>query len=156
MAAATTSDRYLVFTLGDEDFAIPLLKVREVIALPKVTPIPQSPSHVLGLMNIRGHVITLIDLRLKMGVKVKSKEDTSVIICDINGIQVGVVVDTINSVAAPKEEEVTTPPHMDNAKAAQYVFAVYRKDKSLILFLDLDKILNIEEIKSSQSKKQAA
>lgn len=153
------NDRFLVFSLGAEDYAIPLLRVKEVIGIPKVTPIPQSPSHILGLINLRGSIISLMDLSQKLNIKSKGKEESSVIICDLNGIYIGVVVDSINSVVTPKVDEISNTPPMENAKASQYVSAVYRRDKNLILFLDLEKLLSVEDwasMKQIQSAKTAA
>ena len=78
-ASALAGQRYLSFSLGSEDYAIPLLSVKEVIAVPEITPIPFTPSHFLGIMNLRGQVISIIDLRSKLGIKTKRERRN---VCD--------------------------------------------------------------------------
>ena len=94
----TSGERYLCFSLGEETFAIPLLSVREVIAVPEITRVPQTPAHFMGIMNLRGQVISILDLRTKMGIKVQKTSETPVIICDLSPLCVGVVVDSIQAV----------------------------------------------------------
>ena len=82
----TGGERFLCFSLGAEEYAIPLLVVREVIAMPEYTPVPYTPPYFLGIMNLRGQVISVMDLRQKLGLKPRSDAETTVIICDLNGI----------------------------------------------------------------------
>lgn len=81
--------RYLCFNLGHEEFAIPLLSIKEVIGMPDVTPIPQSPPHFLGIMNLRGQVISILDLRQKLTIKPSNVEDPSVMILDLPNYKLG-------------------------------------------------------------------
>ncbi|MDR3607845.1 MAG: chemotaxis protein CheW [Oligoflexia bacterium] len=134
--------RYLSFTLGQEDYAIPLLSVREVIAVPEITPIPFAPPHFVGIMNLRGQVISIIDLRQKLGIKPKAGAETAVIICDLAPLCLGVVVDSINSVLSPNVDEVTEKPQIQSGKNIDYITHVYRQGKKLTLFLDIRKILD--------------
>jgi purine-binding chemotaxis protein CheW len=90
---AATGNRYLSFSLGTEEYAIPLLAVKEVIAMPEFTSVPYTPSHFLGIMNLRGQVISVMDLRKKLGIKPGSTAETAVIICDLSPLCIGVVVD---------------------------------------------------------------
>src|SRR5687767_11797892 len=100
----STSNRYICFRLGDEEFAIPLLSVREVIGVPNVTPVPQTPSYFLGIMNLRGLVISVMDLRLKMNIKGKDSAESTVIILDLGNYNLGVLVDEVISVIAIDEK----------------------------------------------------
>jgi purine-binding chemotaxis protein CheW len=152
-------DRYLSFNLGVEEYAVPLLAVREVIAMPEYTPVPYTPPYFLGIMNLRGQVISIMDLRQKLGVKPAGHEETTVIICDLGGASIGVVVDSVNTVLTPKAEEVSPKPEIQSTRPTDYITGVFRKDKKLILFLDLSKSLSLEDqnaIKRSQEKKKAA
>lgn len=99
-------NRYLNFSLGEEEFAIPLLSVKEVIAVPETTPIPHTPPHFLGIMNLRGQVISVIDLRKKFSINTKNTEETSVIILDLKNHFLGVVVDSVTSVLAIKNSDI--------------------------------------------------
>src|SRR4051812_41249332 len=100
-------NRFLSFSLGNEEYGVPLLAVKEVIAMPEITPIPYTPSYFLGIMNLRGQVISVMDLRQKLGVKPSQSSETAVIICDLNSLSIGVVVDSINSVLNPVEAELS-------------------------------------------------
>lgn len=140
--------RYLSFLIGEEQYAIPLLTVKEVIALPEITPIPFTPPHILGIMNLRGQVISIMDLRLKLGIKSKNTSETVVVICDIPPLCLGVVVDSIDSVLAPKVEEICDKPDIMNSRTTEYITGVFKKDDRLILLLNLEKSLSIEEQKA--------
>ena len=148
--------RFLSFTLGTEDYAVPLLAVREVIAVPEVTPVPFTPPHFLGIMNLRGQVISVIDLRAKLGVKPAANSETAVIICDLHPITLGVVVDAINSVLTPNDTEISDKPEIQSKQNTDYITGVYSKDDKLVLFLDLAKALNVEDLQAvAKAAKQA-
>ena len=145
--------RYLSFSLGTEEYAIPLLSVKEVIAIPELTPIPSSPPYFLGIMNLRGQVISILDLRQKLGIKPQNLTETAVIICDLSPLTIGVVVDSINSVLSPKENEVSGKPEMQNNKTTEYIMGVFKTEHKLVLLLDLSKALNVADIQASAHAK---
>jgi len=136
-----TTDRFLTFSLGGEHFAMPLLQVQEVIALTEVTPVPQMPKYFLGIMNLRGQVVTIMDLRTKLGIKPAEDQETVVIICDMAPVCVGIVVDSVNSVFAVNPKQISTAPEMMGSKLDS-IIGVYRDEKNLILLLDIAKTLN--------------
>ena len=140
------NSRYLCFTLGKEEFAIPLLSIKEVIGMPEVTPIPQAPNFLLGIMNLRGQVISIMDLRVKLGIKPTTTEETSVIILDFGSSQLGAVVDKVNSVQLLTKDDVAEKPAVDGSKAHDYILGVMRKENSLVLLLDIAKALSVETI----------
>lgn len=153
----STGDRFLSFAVGTEEYAIPLLSVKEVIAVPEITPVPYTPPYFLGIMNLRGQVISVIDFRQKLGVKSKTTQETAVIICDLNPSSLGVVVDSVNSVLSPSASEVSPKPAIQSSKATDFITSVYRKDKQLVLLLDIAKALNVEDHKAiSQAQQKAA
>lgn len=144
-------NRFLNFTLGEEEFAIPLLSVKEVIAVPETTPIPHTPPHFLGIMNLRGQVISVIDLRKKFSMTAKSNEETSVIILDLKSQFLGVVVDSVNSVLPIKNSEILEKPMIESSKSTEYITGVFRKNDHLVLLLDIFKTLSQED-KSAMQK----
>jgi purine-binding chemotaxis protein CheW len=144
-------ERFLNFSLGEEEYAIPLLSVKEVIALPDITPVPFTPAHFLGIMNLRGQVISVIDLRQKFGIKPKSNTETAVIICDLNPTCLGIVVDSVNSVLSPQASEISEKPEIQSSKNTDYIQGVYRQDKRLVLLLDVTKTLDMEDRKAIQT-----
>ncbi len=148
--------RFIEFSLGKEDYAIPLLMVREVISVPETTPIPKSPIHFLGIMNLRGQVISVVDLRKKLKVDAKQDKEEAVIIVDIGGMNIGVVVDSINRVLAFSSDEVSEMPEVEHQVNTHYIFGVYKKENSLTVLLDIAKVLDLKDIEAINSHKKAA
>ena len=129
------TNRYLSFSLTGEHYAIPLLSVREVVAMPDVTPVPFTPPHFLGIMNLRGQVISIIDLRLKFNMKKpETTPETSVIICDLAPLCIGAVVDSVNSVLVLGTDNIGPRPDIQSNRNSDYITGVSKKDEKLILF----------------------
>lgn len=145
-AGDSATNRYLSFSLGEEEYAIPLLAVREVIAMPEVTPIPFTPPHFLGIMNLRGQVISVIDLRTKLGITPKSKQEMAVIICDLSTVSLGIVVDSINHVVSPSASELSGKPDIQGTKNSDYISQVYRSKDALILLIDISRALGMGDL----------
>lgn len=154
----STSQRYLSFSMGPEEFAVPLLAVKEVIAVPEFTPIPHTPSYFLGIMNLRGQVISVLDLRKKLGVQARNGTEDAVIICDMSPIVLGILVDSVNSVLSPKETEILPKPPIESKISTEYIASVYRRNDHLVLFLDLSKALNTQDMMAlnQQGRKNVA
>jgi purine-binding chemotaxis protein CheW len=153
-------ERYLSFSLGTEEYAIPLLSVREVIAMPEITKVPQTPPHFLGVMNLRGQVISVVDLRTKLAIKANPTAETAIIICDIKPNSIGVVVDSINSVLNPGADEVSGRPEIQSQRNTEYILGVFRNQDKLVLLLDIAKTLGATDQQIAQqasaSKAKAA
>lgn len=137
--------RYLCFSLGNEEFAIPLLKVKEVIGVPETTSIPQSPGYFVGIMNLRGSVISILDLRIKLGFKPQNSSETTVIILDLGETNLGMVVDCVNSVVAIPSDQISPKPAIESSKVADYITGVFRKQEHLVLLLNIEKSLSVED-----------
>ncbi len=140
------NDRYLCFNLGKEEFAIPLLAVREVIGLPETTKVPQAPNYFLGITNLRGQIISIVDLRQKLGIASQNTSETTVIICDFGTFCMGSVVDSVNKVLSPEEKDIGPKPTMTESKANAHISGVIKQDEKLILRLDIAKALNAEDL----------
>ncbi|HLW56161.1 MAG TPA: chemotaxis protein CheW [Bacteriovoracaceae bacterium] len=137
------SKRFLEFALGKESYAIELLKVKEVITPPEMTPIPKAPSYVCGLMNLRGLVLTVIDLRKKLSIT--PSEDTSqngVIIFDLGERLVGVVVDSIQRVLNVEEDNIKPVP--DSDKNNSYILGVLQQESKLVMWIDPSILLDAD------------
>jgi purine-binding chemotaxis protein CheW len=148
--------RFIEFSLGSEDYAIPLLMVREVISIPDTTPIPKSPPHFVGIMNLRGQVISIVDLRKKLKVETRQDKEEAVIIVDIGGMNIGVVVDSINKVLAFSSEDVSEVPEVEHQVNTNYIFGVYKKENSLTVLLDIAKVLDLKDMEAISGMKKAA
>lgn len=141
-----TSQRYLCFGLGDEEFAVPLLTVREVVAMPETTRMPFMPSYFVGIMNLRGMVISVVDLRQKMQIKPKENSENAVVILEQDGVSVGAVVDSVNSVLNVTQSDFAENVGTESKSKTNYVTGVYRKDNRLILLVDIMKSLTGEDM----------
>jgi len=150
--------RYLCFGLGKEEFAIPLLAVKEVLGVPEITPIPQAANYFLGIMNLRGSIISIIDLRLKLGIKAQNGEETSVIILDVGQYNLGVMVDRVNAVVSLSADQLSEKPVINSHISTDFISNVFRKDEILVLLLDIGKALSLEDknLLANQSKRLAA
>lgn len=158
----STMQRYLAFSLHHQEYGIPLLKVLEVIGLGDVTPIPNSPNYFLGIMNLRGLVISIIDLRLKLTMpKADRTQETAVIILNIAGGHIGVVVDSVDSVLSLSTDQLSAPPQSETQKT-EFITNVARLEKKFLLILDIEKTLSAQDlstlkayINSNQNQKAA-
>jgi purine-binding chemotaxis protein CheW len=139
----TNSNRYICFNIGEQEYAVPLLSIKEVLGLPEITSIPQCPPHFLGVCNLRGNVISVVDLRVKIGEKPKNTDETSVMILDLGHYMIGVVVDKINAVLTIKEEEVSEKPIIESNRSTDYIQGIFKQKDQLVLLIS--KILSIED-----------
>ncbi len=137
------TEKFLNFMVGTESFAVPLLKVHEVIGMPELTAIPQAPQHVVGITNLRGQIITVFDLRSCL--KAQSKgEQPSVIICDMPFGQLGLIVDSVSSVLSPEPEKISPVPPGSRASHHDFITSIYAQAQELILMLDVEKLISRE------------
>ena len=147
-----TDSRFLCFTLGSEKFAMPLLQVKEVIANTDIKSIPNSAPHFKGIINLRGQLISVIDLRVKLKVgKPEVTSETTIIILDIDGLSLGVVVDSVNTVSSFENSMISEPPVQEAANRAEYILGVAKHEKDLTLLIDLRKVLNTDDLKTMKA-----
>lgn len=142
------SQRFLEFNLGGESYAVELLKVKEVLTPPSMTPIPKAPSYVCGLMNLRGLVLTVIDLRKKLGITpAKDNSQNGVIIFDLDERLVGVVVDSIQKVLNVPASQVKPLPE---AEANPQFLGILQQEGKLSMWIDPHYLLdNVSELKKA-------
>ena len=147
-----TDQRFLAFSLGKEQYAVPLLQVKEVIGMIETTPMPYTPNYFRGIMNLRGQVISVIDLRLKFKMTKTSSEQETIIILDLAPLSLGIVVDSVDSVLALSSEDISPSPDVETNIKTDYLMGVARKDKRLILLLDIAKTLSVEDLKAMKQQ----
>lgn len=134
------TQKFLSFMVGSECFAVPLLKVREVIGMPEVTAIPQAPNHVVGIINLRGQIITIFDLRSRLNASTKGDQPT-VIICEMPFGQMGMIVDLVSSVLSAESEQISEVPPGSRAANHDFITSIYSHEDELILMLDVEKVI---------------
>ena len=151
--SAKDSERYLEFALGSEKFCIPLLQVRELISVPETTPIPYSPKYFKGIMNLRGQVISVIDLRLKLGVKFQESEsENAVVIVEFDNFRMGLIVDSINKVLQIEDDQIAEVPEVKATGGKDYINGVYKNGDDLVVILSLQSLLSVKEINQYMEK----
>jgi purine-binding chemotaxis protein CheW len=144
--------KYLTFTLKDEGYGIDILKVKEIIGMIAVTTIPQTPSYVKGVINLRGKVIPVIDLRVKFGIEETSYTNhTSIIVVDMCGgnkrnTLIGIVVDAVSEVSSIRESEIESMPDFGTKINADYILGLAKTNNGVKILLHIDTVLSTEEI----------
>jgi len=148
--------RFLEISLCGESYAIPLLKVREVIAMTEMTSIPHAPAHFKGIMNLRGQIISVVDLRVKFRMsKAEIKPETTIVIVDLGQINLGVIVDSVDSVLPLGTGEISPAPDIEGSVKSDFIQGVARKGERLVLILDIEGILNVEDLNAAKRGNQA-
>jgi purine-binding chemotaxis protein CheW len=143
--------KYLTFVLDKEEYGIGILKVREIIGILPITSVPQTPPFVKGVINLRGKVIPVVDLRLKFGMSpLDYSEKTSIIVVDVSGasgnIQIGIVVDHVSEVVNIKGEDIENTPTFGTAVDTEYILGMAKIGKGVKILLDIDRVLRGEEV----------
>ncbi len=134
------------FTLGEEEYGIDILRVQEINRMMEITHVPKCAYFVEGVVNLRGKVIPVLDLRKRFGLKAENTKETRIIVVDINGKMVGLIVDSVSEVLRlPKETIDPTPPVISTSVDAQCIKGVGKLEDRLIIILDIEKFLTEEE-----------
>lgn len=130
------------FNIGEEEFGVDILKVQEIIRMVDITRVPNSPQFVEGVINLRGKVIPIIDLRLRLGLEPKTKDkDTRIIVVEFVTKVIGFVVDNVNEVLRLNKSITEPPPPMVSGINSEYITSIGKLDDRLLILLDLEKIL---------------
>jgi len=129
------------FRLGQEEFGIDILKVQEINRMVDITHVPQAPSYCEGVINLRGKVIPVIDLRTKFGLEAKPRDkETRIAVCDVNDMQIGMIVDSVQEVLRIPGSSVEACPEIATRVGQDYIKGVAKLENRLLLFLDISKI----------------
>ena len=145
------------FTVGAEEYGLDLLRVREVIRMRQITWLPQAPLCVKGIINLRGDVIPIVDLRERFGLQsIAHTATTRVIVVEVEGRPVGMVVDSASQVVRVPADQFEPPPPMMGMAARGFVTGVGKIDGKLIITVNADRILSTEDMREIASSLEAA
>ncbi len=134
------------FKLDKEEFGVDILKVQEINKMIEITQMPNSPKFVEGIVNLRGRLIPIVDLRKRLNIEpVEYDNSTRIIIVDVNGIVVGFIVDEVNEVLRINESIMEAPPSMVSNINDEFITSVAKLDNRLLIMLDLEKVLSAQE-----------
>jgi len=139
----------VTFTISNEEFGIDILKVQEIIRTMEITKVPRAPDFVEGVINLRGKVIPIIDLRKRFSMESRTHDkQTRIVVVDLNGMIVGFVVDGVSEVLRIQSNTVEPPPAVVSGVDSEYISGVGKLDDRLLILIDLDKLLTFEEQQS--------
>jgi len=139
-------DKYLTFRIANEDFAIDIGRVVEIVGIQAVTLVPDMPDFVRGIINLRGRVIPAIDVRARFGMQSREYDArTCMIVVDLKGTSVALIVDTVNEVLTISETNISPPPSVRSGRSSRFVRAMGRVGEVVKIILDLDRLLLNEE-----------
>ena len=150
-AMADKEGKYLTFTLADEDYGIGILKIKEIIGMLPITSVPQTPEFVKGVINLRGKVIPVMDLRLRFGMmSIDYTERTCIIVVEIAGqtgtILVGIVVDAVSEVLNIKSDEIEKTPTFGTRLNTDYILGMAKMEGGVKILLDIDQVLSSDQL----------
>ena len=149
--AADLVGKYLTFALGEEEYGVPVLKVREIIKMMDITLVPQVPHHVKGVINLRGKVIPVVDLRLKFGFAEQAyTERTCIIVVEValvsSKVMMGIVVDAVSEVLNISADEIEQTPEFGERVTTDFMKGVAKVKGKVKILLDLDRVLGAEGV----------
>ncbi|SHI10303.1 chemotaxis protein CheW [Ferrimonas marina] len=138
--------QWVTFQLEQETYGINVMQVREVLRYSDIAPVPGAPSYVLGIINLRGNVVTVIDTRARFGLaEAPVTEQTRVVIIEAEDQVVGILVDSVAEVVYLNSSEIDTAPNVGNEESAKFIQGVCHRDDKLLILVDLEKLLSDEE-----------
>lgn len=138
--------QYVTLRLADETYGINVMQIQEVLRYSEIAPVPGAPHYVLGIINLRGNVVTVIDTRTRFGLTQAEVTDQSrIVVLELEGQVVGVLVDSVAEVVYLKESEVETAPNVGNDESARFIQGVCNKNGELIILVEFEKMLSEEE-----------
>jgi len=147
MEEDTQKDRFLTFLLGNECYGIEIKYVTEIIGIQVITEIPELPEYVKGIINLRGKIIPVIDVRVRFKKESKQYNDrTCVIVVDIKDLSIGLIVDSVAEVITIPEQDIVDPPQMNKGSNNRYIKKIGKVGNAVKLLLDCDKLLSENEL----------
>ena len=155
-AMSEREGKYLTFTLAEEEYGIGILKIKEIIGMMPVTSVPHTPDYVKGVINLRGKVIPVIDLRLRFGMDpIDYNERTCIIVVEImsqdTNVEIGTVVDSVSEVLNIKGEEIEDTPTFGAALDTDYILGMAKMEGGVKILLEIDRVLSSEALSSLES-----
>ncbi|MCC5810621.1 MAG: chemotaxis protein CheW [Ectothiorhodospiraceae bacterium] len=138
--------QWVTFSLADETYGIDVMRVQEVLPMTEIAPVPGAPPYVLGIINLRGNVVTVIDTRMRFGLESRETDSASRIVVIETAQQVaGILVDSVAEVINVNPEEIDTAPNVGNEESSRYIYGVVSRGDELLILVEVNKLLTKEE-----------
>ncbi|TQV75575.1 chemotaxis protein CheW [Aliikangiella marina] len=138
--------QWVTFRLANETYGINVMQVQEVLRFSDIAPVPGAPPYVLGIINLRGNVVTVIDTCQRFGLPpIEITDNTRIVIIETSHQVIGILVDAVAEVVYLKQSEIETTPNVGNEESAKFIQGVSHRDNELLILVDLNKLLGEEE-----------
>jgi len=152
-ATGSVAGKYLTIVLENEAYGLNVLQIREIIRLPKITPVPQLPHYVKGVINLRGRVVPVVDLRVKLGLQAGFTERTCIVVVQVRMVSeqlvhLGLIVDSVEEVVNLPAEEIEPTPEFGTAIDTSYILGMAKVKGQVKTLLDIDRVVAPEAIRS--------
>jgi purine-binding chemotaxis protein CheW len=142
-----TEEKFLTFVLNNEVYGIEILKVREIIGLMDITNVPQTPDYMKGVINLRGKVIPVIDLRLKFSMpEEEHTQETCTIVVEVDNTSIGIIVDNVSEVMEIKGDEIEDTPQFGQGIDTNFIMGLGKTKETIVILLDIAMVLSTEEL----------
>jgi purine-binding chemotaxis protein CheW len=144
---STRAGKYLTFALAEEEYGLEILKVREIISMSEITSVPKTPPYVKGVINLRGNVIPVIDLRLKFSMdEAPYTDETCIIVVDVNGVEMGIIVDHVSEVLDIAAGDIEDAPEFGANVDIDFILGMGKADSRVTILLDISKVIAAQEL----------
>jgi len=156
--AQSRRERYLTFFLGEEQYGIAIDRIKEIIAIMKVTNVPKTPEYMKGVINLRGSIIPVVDTRLRFGMETKDEDmHTAIVIVEVDKVNVGFIVDRVEEVASIDSTALSEPPRFGNNIDTDFICSMAQMEENVVMILDVlklfeaDELISLEQIQKTQT-----
>ncbi|PHM16959.1 MAG: chemotaxis protein CheW [Sulfuricurvum sp. PD_MW2] len=140
-------ERYLTFFLGEEQYGIAIDRIKEIIAIMKVTNVPKTPEYMRGVINLRGSIIPVVDTRLRFGMEPKNEDmHTAIVIVEVEKVNIGFIVDRVEEVASIDSANLSEPPKFGSHVDSDFICSIAQIDEKVIMILDVLKLFEADEL----------
>lgn len=148
-AEDTQKSKFLTFSIGNEDYGFEIKYVTEIIGIQEITEVPELPNYVKGIINLRGKIIPVMDVRLRFKkAPIEYNDRTCIVVIDIHDISIGLIVDHVAEVLVILPENIVSPPTVKTGFHNRYIKGIGKVGSEVKLLLDCDKLLNDEEVEN--------
>ncbi|OHD92313.1 chemotaxis protein CheW [Sulfuricurvum sp. RIFOXYD12_FULL_44_77] len=152
-------ERYLTFFLGEEQYGIAIDRIKEIIAIMKVTNVPKTPEYMRGVINLRGSIIPVVDTRLRFGMETKEEDmHTAIVIVEVDKVNIGFIVDRVEEVASIDSANMSDPPKFGNNIDTDFICSMAQMDENVVMILDVlklfeaDELISLEQIQKTETQ----
>ena len=144
--------QWVTFRLDNETYGVNVMQVQEVLRMTEIAPVPGAPDYVLGIINLRGNVVTVIDTRKRFGLESREVDDaTRIVITEIEQQVIGMLVDAVAEVVDVRMSEIETAPNVGDDESSRFIQGVSSREGELLILVDLNKLLSADELQEMQA-----